>query len=218
MFEVEIETIIKDLNDLDPLCFERGRKKLKKLPSDVGPVLAAHLKRKDIKMKAKGVFLELDWLSDSKEAVNAAALLLETSRDNYFTASCISFLGRAGLKIHLPLVQEFIYHKDHRIQANAIEALGFLGDDSVIEDLYPFLNGPTERIKANTVIALHRLGDKKVLEHLKSLKADEMNRSIQYALGTIGLSVFSDTLNIEGTDKNNSDSLIALGLHFSNIL
>ncbi len=64
------------------------------------------------------------------------------------------------------------------------------GDNSVIEDLRPFLNGPTERIKANTVIALHRLGDKKVLEHLKSLKAEEMNRSIQFALGSIGLSLF----------------------------
>lgn len=218
MFEVELETILKNLNDLDPVSFEKGRKQIKRLPADTGDILVKALKRDDIKLKAKGVILELEWLKNNPQIIDAAALLLETSRDNYFTASCISFLGQAGIKRHLPLVQEFLYHKDHRIIANTIETLGIFGDDSVIDDLRPFLKGPTERIKANTVIALHRLGDKKILDHLKHLKAEEMNRSIQFALGTIGLSLFSDGLDINKNGDSNSDTLIALGLHLSNIL
>lgn len=219
MFEVEIESILRDLEDLDPTCFERGRKKLRRLPADAAATLVTYLSKPGIDLRAKAAILEFEPLANEKEVPTLAADLLEHSRDPYFTATCITYLGNAGNRALVPLLVDFLTHEDDRVVANTVEALGQLGDDSVCEAIVPFLRGRTERIKANAIIALHKLGYPDIREHIKNLKASEMTRSIQYALGTIGLEIISESLEIATDDgSKKSDLLIALGLHLSNHL
>lgn len=219
MFEVEIESILRDLNDLDPTCFERGRMKLRKLPADASPTLIKYLGKPEVDSRAKAAILEFEPLVNEKEGPQIAANLLEHSRDPYFIATCVTYLGNAGNKALIPLLSDFLTHEDDRVVANTIEALGQLGEEGVSEAIVPFLRGRTERIKANAIIALHKLGYPGIKEHIKNLRASEMTRSVQYALGSIGLDIISESLQLWTEDgSKKSDLLIALGLHLSNHL
>jgi len=218
MYEIEIEAILRDMEDLDPSSFERGCRNLRRLPSDAAGTIVRYLAREEVSPKAKGTFLELEFLVNDPQAPGVAASMLEKTRDPYFAARCIAFLGRTGQPQYAPLIEVFLTHSDDRVVANSVEALGQLGDDSFIETLLPFLQGRTERIKANAIIALHRLGSTQVREHLKTLRSGDMTRSVQYALGTIGLEILAENLDMNQGETPQSDFLIALGLHLSNTL
>ncbi|PKK92048.1 MAG: hypothetical protein CVV64_01130 [Candidatus Wallbacteria bacterium HGW-Wallbacteria-1] len=218
MYEIEIEAIIRDMEDLDPSSTERGHRNLRRLPREAATAIVKYLQRDNLSLKAKGTLLELEYLQEEPGAHSAAAQLLEKATDPYFSARCIAFLGKTGKGEYAPLIEIFLTHSDDRVVANSIETLGLLGDANHIELLLPFLHGRTERIKANAIIALHRLGSSQVRDHLKNLKGSEMTRSIQYALGAVGLEILSENLNMNQGETPQSDVLIALGLHLSNTL
>jgi hypothetical protein len=69
----------------------------------------------------------------------------------------------------LPTLVEGLSHPDNRCRANAVEAIGMLGDPEGLSYLIPFLEDPHNRVRGNAILALRAANDVDIKTPIMSL-------------------------------------------------
>lgn len=106
----------------------------------------------------------------------------------------VRVLGLLGDPESLPVVERLLSDPDHRVRANAVEAVVAIAAGRDMHRLVPLLMDPNNRLKANACIALHGRGYHGVREALRSLVSSprvEERLSAVYAIHQIGVQVAS---------------------------
>lgn len=91
----------------------------------------------------------------NSDAVIPLVECLGREHDNHVISAILTALGRIGNPSALPAIQPFLKQGDLRTRANAVEAIGLLGNLATREEyLTEFLNDRNHRIRANAIVAL----------------------------------------------------------------
>lgn len=77
--------------------------------------------------------------------------MLETEINNQVFASILLSLGKFKKENLIPYFQHSLLHKEPRIRANAVEALGNYPFAKIEPIILPYLNDPSNRVKANVI-------------------------------------------------------------------
>ena len=116
------------------------------------------------------------------------AEMLKAEKDDWVVATLVSIIGRVGNQEQMPLMVEFMSHRDARVRANCVESLGTIAGPDCRDQLQPLLRDPNDRVRVNAAIVLWRLGDREVTGILKELLKDTnkwVRASAAFALGEI---------------------------------
>lgn len=103
-------------------------------------------------------------------------------------SAIISALGKLCRDDRIFAIAPFLNHREERVIANTIEALGSFPSPRITDMLLPFLGSANNRIKANAALALFSAGRTAVIDTLKPmlLYSDPLMRSsAAFAIGEV---------------------------------
>jgi hypothetical protein len=95
------------------------------------------------------------------------------------------------------IIVSYLKNEDHRVRANAVEALEIFGEPDFSRDLFPLLKDSNNRVKANALKAIYNLCKTNIDEHISSMvkSVDKWHRaSVAYALGEMDVPSRYDNL------------------------
>ena len=126
---------------------------------------------------------------DKKKVFRALIPLLNTyfKGSSYFIPRIIGRIGKDDIKILLKIA--FDKEKKLRVRRYAIEGLGKIGDNVILNDLYKLLKDDNIYIRKSAILALADIGDNSSPGNLLNLldkEDDWIKISIIWALGIIG--------------------------------
>lgn len=98
-------------------------------------------------------------LAPDKQASDILVNLLERESNNHVFATALISLGRFRNPMLLGYFQHSLLHKESRIRANAIEAMGEFPFEEVEPVISPYLRDPSNRVKANVLAIYYRGGE-----------------------------------------------------------
>jgi len=139
-------------------------------------------------VEEKLIILDLLKDIDDPQIVPALVAYLKIEDDTFVLAEIIKSIGLLGKESIIPVLKEYLDHKDSRIRSNAAEALNEIGGKAVVEALVPLLDDGDNRVKATVAMIVSQYGDGNVLTTLaEMLHSVEiwMRMSASYALGFI---------------------------------
>ena len=129
-------------------------------------------------------------LSIEKEEVSKALnplLNIYFKGSSYLIPRIIGRIGKNDIKLLLNIA--FDKEKKLRIRRYAIEGLGKIGDNIILNDLYKLIKDDNISIRKSTILALGDIGDSSsigILLNLLDKEDDWVKPSILWALGLIG--------------------------------
>ncbi|OIP30906.1 hypothetical protein AUK22_01615 [bacterium CG2_30_54_10] len=130
-------------------------------------------------------------IAPNEHACDILINLLERESDNRVFATAVMSLGRFRKEILVGYFQHSLLHREPRIRANAVEAMGCLPFRSVELLLVPYLRDPSNRVKANVMgIFLHNGMGPRVIGEVRSLMVSPNHwdrASGAWLIGTYGV-------------------------------
>ncbi|MBI2943459.1 MAG: HEAT repeat domain-containing protein [Candidatus Wallbacteria bacterium] len=151
----------------------------------------------------------IDLLKDVDDPKILPALLeyLGAERDEFVVAETIRVIGLLGHVAEIPLLEQYLKHRDSRIRSNAAEALEHIGGKAVVQSILPLLEDDDNRVKATVAKLLSKQGEPHVLSALSEMLHSVevwMRESAIYALGYVPYQEAVDLL-LEALVDVNSD-------------
>ncbi|MBI3892012.1 MAG: HEAT repeat domain-containing protein [Candidatus Wallbacteria bacterium] len=151
----------------------------------------------------------IDLLKDVDDPKILPALLdyLAAERDEFVVAETIRVIGLVGGVEQIPILEQYLKHRDSRIRSNSAEALDHIGGKTVMQSILPLLEDDDNRVKATVAKLLSKHGEPRVVAALTAmLRSVEvwMRESAIYALGYVPYQEAVDLL-LEALVDVNSD-------------
>jgi len=123
--------------------------------------------------------------NDYREYASAMIDLLQRFQgDSRIESYVVRIFGELTLSDYMSQILPFLNSEDDRVRANAVEAIGLMGDHA--DSLVPFLQDRNNRVRANAIVALSSKYD--VSESVADMAAHEdplFRRSVLYAIKKI---------------------------------
>ncbi|MDD5092405.1 MAG: HEAT repeat domain-containing protein, partial [Candidatus Wallbacteria bacterium] len=143
---------------------------------------------------------------NDKKLLPALVRALEKERHPFVLATLVKAVGVYKDERVIPLLEQFLKHKDTRIRANTIEAFELLGSKKVVPVVVKCLEDIDNRVKANAIKCLNQFGAieiKKALEDMIQSGSEDTITSAIFSLRMIG-NEFAVTKLKEVLDKFHS--------------
>ncbi|MCC7440741.1 MAG: HEAT repeat domain-containing protein [Bdellovibrionales bacterium] len=157
-------------------------------PDAIAPLL--HLLRdgdERIRVASAGALVRLS-PRDYRASVDAFFERLEVEKSEKVISALITGLGRMCGTERLLDLRRYLDAPDHRISANAVEAIGRLRSPRSLDLVLPLLSSRNNRVKANAAMALFSAGHLEVIETLKPMLMHSdplMRSSAAFAIGEL---------------------------------
>ena len=137
---------------------------------------------------------KLDALKDIERRGEAGYLkpllgYLPHETDEVVLAMILLVLGKLGGSEVVPALREYLAHANHRVRANAVEALSYTGDRNIFSYLSGCFNDENNRVQANAAKALWAAAPQACLDKLREMSSSprSLHRlSAIYVLSVIG--------------------------------
>jgi|GEM_PF-999166 hypothetical protein len=89
------------------------------------------------------------------EAIELITQILANESDHHVLATGLSSLGHLGRESAVATLQNYLTHEDHRVRANAIDAINMLlGPDAQKPMLEKMLKDPHHRVRSNVILSI----------------------------------------------------------------
>jgi len=144
---------------------------------------------KTTNFRKKIIMIQKTARSKDKKFLPILIRLLEQERHNFVVATLVKAVGYLGDEKVIPILNQYLTHKDNRIRANAIEGLEYIHSPKVTPVVVKCLRDPDNRVKANAIKCLNKFGNVEVQKHIEDMiksRKEENIYSAIFALRVIG--------------------------------
>ncbi|MDD2717357.1 MAG: HEAT repeat domain-containing protein [Candidatus Wallbacteria bacterium] len=120
---------------------------------------------------------------------------LEKEKHPFVVATLVKAIGAYSDERLIPLLQQYLKHKDNRVRANTIEGLEAIGSQKVVPAVLKCLDDTDNRVKANAIKCLNHFGASEVKNALETMINSGNEESLNSAI--FALRVISGLFAVE---------------------
>ncbi len=108
--------------------------------------------------------------------------LIEKTDEEALKIAAINALGKCGDCSYVDFLKQFLYSDNPFLMFSAIDALGFLGCDRIVDDFYKIFEDAYDIIKEMIIISLIRIGKKNNADYLKQFDKENVKHILLNAM------------------------------------